>query len=345
MRPRISVIIPTRNRLETLKRVLQALEKQDCSRYSFEVIVVDDASDDPTPTFLRDFAERTALAFSFLPGKGQTAGAARNVGLAKAQGDSILFLDADTIPQPDLVRRHLQFQNGLSKNVDCLMGRVRMAPELATVDQARLWETDLALPDDGSKEVDFWDFRTANTSLKRIAYEWVGGFNSKLEASEDTELAYRLAKKGVHFYYDASILATHYHPMSLADYLRKGAMYGRAVAHWCQASPELRRQLALRYGVYVPEFPLVKKAKYVFRSVCVNRLTLPIILMLGRVSRTFWFGLSHAIYQCAYRYHTRKAFRQALHPAFRPAAGHILPANPMGAAHHRTLNVATSREL
>ncbi len=345
MRPRISVIIPTRNRYETLKRVLQGLEKQDCSHYSFEVIVVDDASSDATPTFLHDFAERTTIAFSYFPGKGQTAGAARNIGLAKAQGELILFLDSDTIPHPDLVRRHLQYQNSLSKSVDCLMGQVRMAPELATIHQARLWETDLALPDDSITEVDFWDFRTANTSLKRIACEWVGGFNPNLEASEDTELAFRLAKKGVRFYYDASIVATHHHPMSLTNYLYKGAMYGRAVAYWYQANPELRNQLALRYGVYVPEFTLIKKVKYVLRGMGVNWLTLPLILTLGRVSRPFWFELSHKIYQCGYRYHTRRAFRRALHRPFKPAAGSLLPANPIGAVRNRVLHIATSREI
>ncbi len=345
MRPRISVIIPTKNRQETLKRVLQALEKQDCSRYSFEVIVIDDDSTDKTPAFLRDFAKSTTLNFSFFRGNGQTAGAARNIGLSKAQGDLILFLDSDTIPYPDLVRRHLQFQNGLSRSVDCLMGQVRMAPELATANQARLWETDLALPEDSFREVDCWDFRTANTSLKRIACDWVGGFDPKLEASEDTELAFRLAKRGVRFYYDGSIIATHHHPMSLKDYLHKGAMYGRAVAYWYNANPEVRKNLALRYGVYVAEFMVVKKAKYVLRCFAVNSLTLPFILLLGKVIRTRCFGLSDRLYQCGYRYQTRKAFRQALRRLSKPAAGLLISSTSLGSACNRTFNVASSREV
>jgi glycosyltransferase involved in cell wall biosynthesis len=312
MKPRISVIIPTKNRYSTLKKVLQALEKQDCSRYSFEVIVIDDLSTDETPGFLSDFAQRTTLTFSFFPGKGQSAGAARNIGLAKAKGDLVLFLDCDTIPNPDLVRRHLQFQNRLVKTIDCVMGQVRMDPDLEIPNQARLWETELQAANGNPSDVTWWHFRTANTSMKRAACDLVGGFDIRLEASEDTELAYRLSKRGVRFYYDASIMATHYHPMSLEEYLRKGEMYGRAIALWYHSSPELRRTLAWRYGVYAPEFSLVKKLKYFLRGVLVNRVTMHLILFLGKAIRTRWFSLSDRLYQCGYRYRTRKAFRETI---------------------------------
>ena len=45
---KLSVIIPTYNRKETLKMTLEALEKQDCGMQVFEVIVVDDGSSDGT---------------------------------------------------------------------------------------------------------------------------------------------------------------------------------------------------------------------------------------------------------------------------------------------------------
>jgi len=312
LQPKISVVIPTRNRYSALKRVLHALERQDSSRYSFEVIVVDDGSTDITPAFLAGFSKQTLLNFKYFIGKGESAGAARNYGVAQAKGEYLLFLDTDTIPGSDVVRKHLQLQNKFADSPVCIMGRVTMSPELVVETQARVWETELHVGHDRLEEVDWWTYRTANTSFKRELYNRCGGFNPKLVAAEDTELAYRLNQLNVRFYYDDTIHAVHYHPMTIRDYLRKGDMYGRAVAYWYAKDPELRPALAQRYGVYAMEISSTKKMKYLLRTIFVNRLTLPIIVMLGKKSRKFWFELSDNLYKCAYRYQVRRAFRESL---------------------------------
>ncbi len=312
LQPRISVVIPTRNRAAALKRVLYALEKQDSSRYSFEVIVVDDGSTDITPAFLASFAAQTPLNFKYLLGKEGSAGAARNLGVSRASGDYILFLDTDTIPGSDLVRKHLSLQNKFANSPVCIMGRVSMSPELEVVSQARLWETELDAGDGRLEKVDWWTYRTANTSLKRELYQQIGGFNPKLIAAEDTELAYRLAQRNVRFYYDSSIHAVHYHPMTIDDYLFKGTMYGQAVACWYGESPELRKDLAKRYGIYAVEISTGKKIKYLLRAIFVNRFTLPFIVLCGRTCRNIWFQVSDSLYKCAYRYRVRRAFRESL---------------------------------
>ena len=310
--PRISVVIPARNQLESLKKVLHALERQDCSRYSFEVIVVDDRSTDDTARYLLVFCKETNMNCRILQGAGVSAGEARNQGVAEAQGEYILFLDADTIPNRDLVRRHLQLQNGISGDKECIIGRVSMSPDLAVINQARLWETELNVKKKQLQEVEWWIFRTANTSLSRAKYIECGGFNSRLVAAEDTEIASRLSKAGVRFYYDHLIKAVHYHPMSLLDFMRKGSMYGKAVACWYREAPELRKALAARYGVYAFEISRLKKLKYIFRALFVNRLTMPFIIFLGQALRSIFFEVSDRLYWCAYKYRIRRAFRDWL---------------------------------
>ena len=89
-----SVVIPARNAERTLPRVLEALHRQEVQ--PLEVIVVDDSSTDRTVAIARDLGARVIPS-----GRHQLAGGARNAGLDVAQGDTVVFLDADAVPHDD----------------------------------------------------------------------------------------------------------------------------------------------------------------------------------------------------------------------------------------------------
>lgn len=315
LQPRISVIIPVHNQYPVVKRVLAGLEKQKCSRYAFEVVIVDDGSTDETPLFLERYAGQTELNVQLVHGDGKGAGAARNLGVEHARGEYVLFLDGDTIPSDDLILRHLKHQNEFGDRNAVVMGTFDMDPQLLVSQQARVVPRDFSFNEDGLVELNWYQYRTPNTSLRRALLEQLNGFNIDLFPAEDTEIAYRLAKLGVRFYFDESIKSLHHHPMDLNNYLKRGAVYGKAVALWYRLNPELRRFLALRYGVYSKELPTYKKLLKIIRSIVVNRFTFPIIVLLGRAIRNKWFNISHRLYQCAYRYQIRRYFRKSLKQA------------------------------
>lgn len=90
--PLVSVIIPTRNRQELLKRSLQSIYDQTYK--NIEIIVVDDQSVDGTPDFLR--AESKSRGIRFIRNEFPNgAGKARNIGIKEALGDIIAFQDDD----------------------------------------------------------------------------------------------------------------------------------------------------------------------------------------------------------------------------------------------------------
>lgn len=99
--PLVSIIIPTLNRYEYLKDVLEDLEEQDYK--NFEVIVVDQ-TDSPD----KNFYERYGLNFKliFQEGKGQWL--ARNEAIRNAKGDYLLFFDDDSRIDPDWISQHLK---------------------------------------------------------------------------------------------------------------------------------------------------------------------------------------------------------------------------------------------
>jgi glycosyltransferase involved in cell wall biosynthesis len=106
----VSVIVTTYNRPDALVAVLEALCEQD-DPY-FEVIVADDGSDEATAGAirrlqrLRPAAGMSRLAHAWHPDEGFRASAARNMAVAHARGDYLVFLDGDCLPRRDFVSRH-----------------------------------------------------------------------------------------------------------------------------------------------------------------------------------------------------------------------------------------------
>lgn len=92
--PDVSVIVPVRNGAETLARCLQALSRQ-VTRYSYELIVVDNDSDDQSRQIASRFDVKLLSETERL-----SSYAARNRGIKAAHGRHLLFIDADCRPTP-----------------------------------------------------------------------------------------------------------------------------------------------------------------------------------------------------------------------------------------------------
>ncbi len=94
-----SVVVPAHNAAYCLPTALDALAAQATSAWT-EVIVVDDASGDATPEIA---AGHPAVTHAVRLCRRAGAGAARDVGVRLAAGDTIVFMDADMVPQPHVL--------------------------------------------------------------------------------------------------------------------------------------------------------------------------------------------------------------------------------------------------
>ena len=95
----ISIVIPTYNRQPILEQCLKALEKQqlnDDKVSNYEVVLVDDGSTDGTLEWLQenkpDFPHVSSFSQDHLG-----PAAARNLGVTKAKGNIIIFIDSDLV--------------------------------------------------------------------------------------------------------------------------------------------------------------------------------------------------------------------------------------------------------
>ena len=105
----LSVVIPTYNRKPILEKCLAALEQQTYEPGLFdgyEVVVVDDGSTDGTVAWLQAQGDRFAHVRLFEQDH-LGPSAARNLGVAKAQGDTIIFIDSDLVVTEQFLQAHV----------------------------------------------------------------------------------------------------------------------------------------------------------------------------------------------------------------------------------------------
>src|SRR5690606_9347028 len=106
-----SIIMPTYNSVNLIIPCLISLNHQVLEEgNSFEVIVVDDGSNDGTGEAIQELAPKYELKYFYIDRTlASSRAAARNLGLAEAGGEVVLFLDGDHLVPPHFVQEHLKY--------------------------------------------------------------------------------------------------------------------------------------------------------------------------------------------------------------------------------------------
>ena len=99
--PLISVVIPCFNSEKFIRESIKSVLNQTYK--NIQIIVVDDGSDDSTPSILQEFSG----CLTVLNQKNSGAGSARNAGLKASNGEYIAFLDSDDYWDPDKISKQL----------------------------------------------------------------------------------------------------------------------------------------------------------------------------------------------------------------------------------------------
>lgn len=120
--PTYSFVIPAYNEAADIADTLESVWAQ---RYpAQEIIVVDDASTDETPDIVRDLKNRGRDVTLIAHEMNRGLAAARNTGALAAQGDVVVFLDADDQPPPDFLQRLTPLY---SQGFDCVSVGARVS--------------------------------------------------------------------------------------------------------------------------------------------------------------------------------------------------------------------------
>ena len=243
---RISVVIPTYNRLDTLRHVIPALVAQDERPDTFEVIVADSRSSDGTADYLAQVAA-TNPNVRHLPGPYSGRAGARNAGIAVARAPLVLFTDADIIASPDLLSTHLARHAGGRKavigceiQVDSYEAYLRKRRDPVHAD---------SLHPSSRKRLSWLYFMTGNASVRKADLERVGCFDEDFTGygHEDLELGYRLQHAGIPIEYAPEAVNYHWHPVPFDQQQGRMELAGRSTVRFYRKHP--RFDVALRLGM------------------------------------------------------------------------------------------------
>lgn len=219
----LTIVIPTFNRQDKLKKALEAHLNQSARSSIRELIVVDDGSTDNTRKIVSEIAGIAPFAVRYFRQEKKGPAAARNLGIREAQGGLVLFTDDDIIPTVDLVQQHLSSHGQRTEPHLAVLGYVTWAPEVQATPFMDWYESDGMLFGydhlQTGVEPDYRYFYTCNISLKTEFLRKTGLFDEEFRdaAFEDVEYGYRLQKAGMRISYNRNAVSYHYQFVSFED--------------------------------------------------------------------------------------------------------------------------------
>jgi glycosyltransferase involved in cell wall biosynthesis len=189
--PKISVVIPTYNRPDRLKKSIGSVLKQ--TFFDFEIVIVDDCGENSAENIVKSFNDQRIRYVRHEINKG--AGVARNTGIKNSRSKYIAFLDDDD----EWLSTKLEEQYNILEKYSNEISYTFCAIELLRGDTKIL--TKQSFRDDGINNFykDLLDHRirmlTSSIMIKKDILDSVGGFDESFPSSQEWELMLRTSKK------------------------------------------------------------------------------------------------------------------------------------------------------
>ncbi|MCK5027387.1 MAG: glycosyltransferase [Candidatus Pacebacteria bacterium] len=186
---KVSVIIPTYNRPELVKKAVGSVLDQ--TYIDYEIIVVDDGLKKRAEHELKEFINNGEITYiQHKESKG--GGAARNTGIRAAKGEYIAFLDDDDQWKPKKLEIQMSFFKKASEETGFSFSAV------TNVFDNHEFDTQV---DEGERDYSELSFRrfngflTVTLVIKKSVFDEIGVFDESLPSHQDPELILRIAQK------------------------------------------------------------------------------------------------------------------------------------------------------
>jgi glycosyltransferase involved in cell wall biosynthesis len=220
-RPEISVIIPVHNAAETLVEQLDSVHAAQTNAPPGEILVVDNRSTDRSAALATEWARARNVELRVIDA-GERAGEpfARNVGLAAARGDHVLFCDADDRVAPTWISS----MTHTLRTASYATGPIDMHELNPT------WIADVRGSSVTGRSLLYDRVPYAhgcNMGFRRDALVALGGFDESYTAGCDLDIAIRMWEAGHELGYDDGAVIHYRLRQTLRETYRQGRFYGR----------------------------------------------------------------------------------------------------------------------
>lgn len=251
--PFVTVIVAARNEEKTIADCLASILDQDYKKSRYEVVVIDDGSDDRTAKIVQSLAKKNPrLRLLLLPPDGnETVGRkpkAISMAIKETKGDIILTTDADCVVPAGWIRGMVSY---FAKTTALVAGPVidrkekNLAAELARLEFLGLITTAAGLIGSGKPMI----CNGANLAYRRSAFLAAGGFGEEDRFSDDETLMQRIHMRGIGsiaFSKNPDTIVITPSPSSLSEFLRQRIRWASKKGHY-----EDRRGLTTLVLLYI----------------------------------------------------------------------------------------------
>jgi len=188
--PLVSIVIPTYNRADTIKKCLDSVLGQTYK--NIEVIVVDDGSTDNTEEVVKRFGDPRIRYISYRTNKG--ANHARNTGIKRAEGDLIALQDSDDEWHPKKIEKQVEAYLSSTEEYKVIYSSLKSERSGGEFYMPEDWvhptEGDVRIPTLRGTFVS-----TATIMVEKGCFEEIGYFDEELPRLQDWDIGIRLSKK------------------------------------------------------------------------------------------------------------------------------------------------------
>lgn len=224
---KISIIIPTYNRKNVLIKCVKAMFNQNYPKDKYEIIIVDDGSTDATEDLVKELIKEAPCQLQYFKQGNKGPAAARNIGIKNTKGELILFTGDDCIADKNLIKEHVYWHEIYNNENVAILGYTTWHPELK-ITPFMYWLEHVGPQfayyrfKHGERVDSLW---TCNISLKR---NFMVFFDEDFPyaAHEDTEIGYRLQKRGLQIIFNKNAITYHYHPTDIEKYCYRQRIVG-----------------------------------------------------------------------------------------------------------------------
>jgi len=301
---KLSVVVSTYNRAQTLANSLNHLGDQSLEADLYEVIVVDDGSSDHTERVVEKVRSQVPYEMKYLHHSNRGPGFTHNRGIREAQSPIVLLMADDIFMTRQALQVHLEAHQENPNPEVSILGNVVQSPSLNQSVFLRKWKPFRLHVFSDRQEVPYYMFWACNISFKRDFIIDRAMFREKIgragpASHEDVELGYRLSRHGLRILFCKEALGYHHHVTTLELIQKRYFERGLNFSEMRSLIPE--PEISVRYHVLCwhtlhdhfraltgPRRTLLPKEdrnvllllqNYLFRLIVFNRITVPLLWM------------------------------------------------------------------
>ena len=217
--PKVSIVVPAYNEEKTIEGCIQSLLGLTYPKNKYEILIVDNNSNDKTAKIIQEYD------ISYLKETKPGPSAARNLGIKKAKGEIIAFIDADCVVDKNWLKNLVKgFDN---PKIVGSGGKIKVFKPLKMIEKyadRRLYNQKQFIQGIGGL-LPF--LATVNCADKAEVFKKIGLFDPSFTSAEDNDFGWRIHALGYKFSYVSSAIVFHQMSKSFIEILKKQFIYGR----------------------------------------------------------------------------------------------------------------------